>query len=131
SQPLVVPLDSPCRTDASQELLRTEPFQVKLSEWLCPTLFETRKIVADVVGLNGTSVSVPGVPMPPGSPELSVPELRATFGLPVRGGMRQHEHECHSDGEAGATFRAAGGRLHDSPSRAHGSARDYGFCRPL
>ena len=46
SQPLTVPLDSPWRTEASHELLRTEPFQVKLSEWLCATPPLKRKIVA-------------------------------------------------------------------------------------
>ena len=32
-----MPLDSPSRTDASHELLRTEPLHVKLREWLCVT----------------------------------------------------------------------------------------------
>jgi hypothetical protein len=33
-------------------LLRTEPFQVKVSEWPCATPLLTRKIVAEVDGLK-------------------------------------------------------------------------------
>jgi hypothetical protein len=46
SQPEVVPLPSPWRTDASHELLRTLPLQVKESAWLWFTPLLTRKIVA-------------------------------------------------------------------------------------
>ena|SRR5438477_6257177 len=83
SQPLVVPLFSPWRTDASQELLRTAPFQVKLSEWLWATPFETRKIVAVDDWLKGTFASLPPLAMLPGSPRVSVPELSAMLELPV------------------------------------------------
>src|SRR5438093_12718639 len=82
-QPLVVPLDSPWRTDASHELLRTDPFQVKLSEWLCVEPFETRKIVAVDVWLKAVFASPPPLPIDPGSARLIVPELSATFELPV------------------------------------------------
>jgi hypothetical protein len=47
-QPLVEPFCWPWRTDASHELLRTVPFQVKVSVWVCAAPFETRKIVAVV-----------------------------------------------------------------------------------
>jgi hypothetical protein len=45
AQPDVVPLLSPCRTDASHELLRTEPLQVKEKEWLWAAPLLTRKMV--------------------------------------------------------------------------------------
>src|SRR5438128_10662539 len=82
-QPLVVPLDSPWRTDASHELLRTAPFHVKLSEWLCAEPFEMRKIVAVEVWLKLTFASPPPLPIEPGSTRPSVPELSATFEVPV------------------------------------------------
>jgi hypothetical protein len=47
-QPLVEPFCWPWRTDASHELLRTLPFHVKVSVWVCAAPFETRKIVAVV-----------------------------------------------------------------------------------
>jgi len=79
SQPLVVPLDSPWRTDASHELLRTEPFQVKLSEWLCETPPLKRKMVPAPDWLYGTFALPPAVPTSPGLAVLSVLDEYATF----------------------------------------------------
>src|SRR5437867_8953793 len=82
-QPLVVPLDSPWRTDASQALLRTAPFQVKLSEWLSDPPFATRKMIEVEVWLKPVLASPPPVPIEPGSARLIVPELSATSEFPV------------------------------------------------
>src|SRR5262249_55438378 len=82
-QPDVEPVCSPWRTAASQELLRTEPFHVKLREWLCPTPFDTRKIVALEAWLKVVFASLPPGLMMLGSDRRSVPELRATLEFPV------------------------------------------------
>jgi hypothetical protein len=71
------------RTAASQELLRTDPFQVKVSEWDCAVPLLTRKIVAELLWLKGDEASPPPLPMPPGSARLRVPELGVTLELPV------------------------------------------------
>src|SRR5581483_8011833 len=47
-QLVVDPFCSPCRIPASHELLRTEPFHVNVSEWLCATLLLVRKITAEL-----------------------------------------------------------------------------------
>src|SRR5581483_6713246 len=47
-QHVVDPFCSPCRIPASHELLRTEPFHVNVSEWLCATLLLVRKITAEL-----------------------------------------------------------------------------------
>src|SRR6058998_19875 len=82
-QLLVEPFGCPWRTDASHELLRTEPFQVKLSEWLWLAPLATRKIVDVEVWLKPVFASPPPLPITPGSARVSVPESRATFELPV------------------------------------------------
>src|SRR5262249_42543120 len=77
---------SPCRIPASHELLRTEPFHVKVSEWLWETLLLVRKITAEVAcpgGPNPIWLSPPPFPTSAGLPRLSVPELRATFDVPL------------------------------------------------
>ena len=52
-----------------------------MCDW--PVPFDTRKICAEVLWLNGTDCVEPVLPMPPGSPRLSEPELSAMFELPV------------------------------------------------
>jgi len=82
-QPVVVPLSSPWRTAASQALLRTEPFHVKVRLWPCPAPLLTRKIRATaVLWLNALLSSPAPAPIAPGSDRLMVPELRAMFDAP-------------------------------------------------
>ncbi len=69
-------LPSPRRTADSQELLRAEPVQVKLSECACdaPLLVSSMRAVA--VWLIGPLVVEPPLPIEPGSTRFKVPEVR-------------------------------------------------------
>jgi hypothetical protein len=83
SQPEVEPTPWPIRTAASHELLRTLPFQVKVSACDCPTPLLVLNMVALPVWLKGMLTVVSPLPIAPGSASERVPELSATLELPV------------------------------------------------
>ena len=74
-QPLVVPDDSPWRTAASHELLRTDPFHVNVSVCALVTPLLVPLICPVALWLKGTSASPPPLPIEPGSVRLSVPDV--------------------------------------------------------
>jgi len=82
--PVVEPFCWPCRTEASHEFERTEPFQVKVSVWLCPTPLLSR---GPITALDDWLMLIPCVdpvlPIPPGSASDRLPEASAMFELPV------------------------------------------------
>src|SRR5438093_1077261 len=87
-QPAVVPLDSPSRTDASHELLRTEPLHVKLREWLCVTPPLNLKSCAAPPCERSVCASPPPLLMSTAGAELvRVFDEKATFELPVTAPM--------------------------------------------
>ena len=83
-----MPLDSPSRTDASHELLRTEPLHVKLREWLCVTPPLNLKSCAAPPCERSVCASPPPLLMSTAGAELvRVFDEKATFELPVTAPM--------------------------------------------
>ena len=83
-----MPLDSPSRTDASHELLRTEPLHVKLREWLCVTQPLILKSCAAPPCERSVCASPPPLLMSTAGAELvRVFDEKATFELPVTAPM--------------------------------------------
>ena len=70
-----MPDDSPWRTAASHELLRTDPFHVNVSVCALVTPLLVPLICPVALWLKGTSASLPPLPIEPASVRLSVPDV--------------------------------------------------------